>query len=71
MVKNLPVMYETWVQILGWEDPREKEWLLTPVSLRGESHGQRNLVGYSPWGHRESDRTEQLIFTYSAKNSKG
>ena len=28
--------------------------------LPGESHGQRNLVGYSPWGRRESDMTEQL-----------
>ena len=30
----------------------------TPVFLLGESHGQRSLVGYSPWGHTESDRTE-------------
>ena len=30
------------------------------VFLPGESHGQRSLVGYSPWGHKESDRTEQL-----------
>ena len=28
---------------------------LTPVFLPGESHGQRSLVGYSPWGHKESD----------------
>ena len=33
---------------------------LTPVVLPGKSHGQRSLVGYSPWGHRESDMTEQL-----------
>ena len=31
-----------------------------PVFLPGESHEQRNLVGYSPWGHKESDMTEQL-----------
>ena len=30
--------------------------------LPGESHGQRNLAGYSPWGHKESDTTEQLHF---------
>ena len=30
----------------------------TPVFLPGESHGQRNLPGYSPWGHKESDVTE-------------
>ena len=31
-----------------------------PVFLLGESHGQRSLVGYSPWGHKELDTTEQL-----------
>ena len=30
----------------------------TPVFLPGESHGQRSLVGYSPWGHKESNKTE-------------
>ena len=30
----------------------------TPVFLPGKSHGQRGLVGYSPWGCKESDRTE-------------
>ena len=32
----------------------------TPVFLPEESHGQRSLVGYSPWGHKELDMTEQL-----------
>ena len=36
-----------WRRSLG-----EIKWLLTPVFLPGESHGQRNLVGYSPWGCR-------------------
>ena len=31
---------------------------LTPVFLREKSHGQRSLVGYSPWGHKESDMTK-------------
>ena len=31
-----------------------------PVFLPGKLYGQRNLVGYSPWGHKESDRTERL-----------
>jgi len=31
---------------------------LTPVFLPGKSHGQRSLVGYSPWGHKESNTTE-------------
>ena len=32
----------------------------TPVLLPGKSHGQRSLVGCSPWGHEESDMTERL-----------
>ena len=35
-------------------------WQPTPVFLPGESHGQRSLVLYSPWGHKESDTTEWL-----------
>ena len=31
-----------------------------PVSLPGKSHGQRSLVGYSPWGHKESDMTQRM-----------
>ena len=60
MVKNLPVMQETWVRFLGWEDSWRREWQPTPAFLLGEFHGQRSLVGYSPWGHKESDTTERL-----------
>ena len=42
-------MQETWVLSLDQEDPLEKEMEPIPVLLPGESHGQRNLVGYSPW----------------------
>ena len=42
---------------LGPEDPRRRAWQPTPVFLRGESHGQRNLVGYGPRGHKELDTT--------------
>ena len=35
-----------------------RKWQPTPVFLPGESHGQRSLVGYTPWGHKESDPTE-------------
>ena len=38
--------------------PGEGKWQPTPVFLPGEFHGQRSLVGYSPWPHRESDPTE-------------
>ena len=37
----------------------------TPVLLPGKSHGQRSLVGCSPWGRSESDRTERLHFHFS------
>ena len=37
-----------------------------PVLLPGKSHGQRSLVGGSPWGHEESDTTEQLLFHFHA-----
>ena len=52
MVKNLPTMWETWVRSLGLKDPLEKGWQATPVFLPGEFHGQRSLVGYSPWDHK-------------------
>ena len=39
------------------------QWQPTPVSLPGKSHGQRSLVGYSPWSHKESDTTEWLTHT--------
>ena len=64
-VKILPAMQETRVQSLDQEDPLEEDmathssipaWRIpmpTPVFLPGESHGQRTLVGYSPWDHKE------------------
>ena len=65
MVKHLSTMQETWVQSLGWEDPLwRRKWQSTPVLLPGKSHGQRSLVGYSSWGHKESDTTEQLHFHF-------
>ena len=53
-------MQETSVQSQGQDNPLEEERQLTLVSLSGKSHGQRSLVGYSPWGCKESDMTEQL-----------
>ena len=50
MVKNLPAMQETWDQSLGQEYPLERGMATTPVFLPGESHVQRSLAGYSPWG---------------------
>ena len=47
LVKNLPAMWETWVQSPGWGDPLEKGKLLTTVSWLEEFHG------LCPWGGKE------------------
>ena len=57
VAKNPPTVRETRVWSLGREDPLEKEMQPTPIFLPGESHGQRSLAGYSPWGCPESDMT--------------
>ena len=46
--------FDPWIGKIPWR----RKWKPTPVFLPGEFHGQRNLVGYSPWGHKESDTTE-------------
>ena len=45
MIKNSPLMQETWAWSLGWEDPWRRECLPTPVFSPGESHGERSLWG--------------------------
>ena len=47
----------------GQEDHWRMEWQPTPVFLPGESHGLRSLAGYSPWGPKKLDMTEQLAFS--------
>ena len=44
-------------------DSWRRKWQPTPVFLPGESHGQRRLADYSPWGHKELDTTEQITHT--------
>ena len=56
-------MQETRVGSLGQEDPFERKGQPTPVFLLGKSHGQRNLVSYSPWGHKESGTVEHTRTT--------
>ena len=56
-VKRLPTMRETWVQSLNREDLLEKGMATHSSILPGKSHGQRSLVGYSPWSRKESDTT--------------
>ena len=51
-------MQEMWIRSLGQEDPLEEEMTTHSIFLPGKIHGQRNLAGYSPRGHKESDLTE-------------
>ena len=48
---------------------RRRQWHPTPVILPGKSHGQRSLVGYSPWGREESDTTGRLHFHFSLSST--
>ena len=63
MVKNLPQYsrhrrhgFDHCVGTIPWSNP----WQPMPVFLPGKFHGQRSQAGYSPWGHKELDRTEWL-----------
>ena len=64
MVKRLPTMWETWIQSLGQEDLLEKEMATHSTVLAWKIPAWRNLVGYSPWGRKELDTTEQLHFHF-------
>ena len=50
---------------LSYGSFRRRQWHPTPVLLPGKSHGQKSLVGGSPWGRTESDMTERLHFHFS------
>ena len=69
-VKNPPAVLETQVRSLGQEDPLEEAWQPTPVSLPGDSHGQRSLEGHSPRGRKESDTTEAPSMHYLHRFNK-
>ena len=56
--------FDPWVGKIPWR----RKWQPTPVFLPGESHAQRSLVGYSPWGHKESDTTERLTLSLFTPN---
>ena len=62
LVKNLPEVQEAgfnpWVGKLPWRRAQQP----TPVFLPREFHGQRSLMGYSPWGHRESDTVMIVVY---------
>ena len=55
--KSLPALQETQVPYMGWITPWKRKWQPTPVFLPGDFHGQRSLVGYSPWGHKVLEMT--------------
>ena len=64
LVKGFPVGavwetqgFDSWVGKILWS----RKWQPVPVFLPGKFHGQRSLAGYSPWGRKESDATEQHI----------
>ena len=58
-IENPPAMQETWIQSLGWEDPREKGMAIhfRILAWRIPWTEEPGAV-YSPWGHKESDTTE-------------
>ena len=53
--------FDAWVGKIPWST----KWQPTLVFLLEKSHGQRSLVGYSPWGHKESDMTEYIPHTHT------
>ena len=57
--KESTCLMKTWIQPLGWEDPLEE--YMRSIFFPGEFHGQRSLVGDSPWGHKESGTAWQLM----------
>ena len=68
MVKTLPASaggvrqeFDPWVRMIPWRRAQQP----SPVFLPGESHGQRSLRDYSPWGHRVRHDRSDLAHTHS------
>ena len=57
--------FNPWVGKIPWR----RAWQLTPVFLPGESHGQRTLAGYSPWGRKKLNTTEATEHTHVHKDA--
>jgi len=51
---HLGSRFDPWIKKISWN----RKWKHTSVLLPAESHGQRSLAGFGPWGHKESDTTE-------------
>ena len=56
--------FDPWIRKIPWR----REWPPTPVFLPGEFHGQSSLTGYSLWGHKESDVSEQQTLSQHFHN---
>ena len=68
MVKNLPAMQETWVRSVGQEDSLEKGRATHSNILAWRiPWAEEPTMSYSPWGHKESDTTEQLTLSLPNK----
>ena len=61
----LPFVSSFYLLLLTRLSSRRRQWQPTPVLLPGKAHGQRSLVGCSPWCREESDTTERLHFHFS------
>ena len=68
LVKNPPAMQETQVPSLGQEDPLEKGMATHSSILAWRISGWSSLAGYSTWGRKESDTTEQLKLSLSIRS---
>ena len=70
-VRHLPTMQETgfnpWVRKISWR----RKWQPTPVFLPGKSHGQRHLVGYSPWKTNKDSVVMQIRLFWIAFHPAG
>ena len=69
-VKRLSTIQETQVQSLGWKDALEKEIATHSSTTAWKIPWTRSLVGYTPWGHKESDTTEWLHFHFLFQEKK-
>ena len=70
MLKNPPAVWETWVDPWVREIPWRRSWQHTPVFCLENPHEQRSLEGYSPWGGKELDMTEQVSAAHSKTSSE-
>ena len=55
--RQVMIFFFMWTIFIVFIEFVRREGQPTPIFLPGESHGQRSLVGFSPWGHKESDTT--------------